>query len=280
MNIKIISDSTCDLSKELLGQYNISITPLYVVKNADSFKDGIDITPTDIFNHVDNGGDLCKTSAVSQADYEEIFSRYAKDFDAVIQITIGCGFSSCYQNACNAAKSFSNVYVIDSANLSTGQGLVVMAAAKMAEKGMPIDDIVKELNILTTKVEASFIVERLDYLHKGGRCSTIAALGANLLNLKPCIEVKDGKMSVGKKYRGNFEKCLKQYVKERLEGRDDLRKDLIFITHPAVSEKIVNMVKENISLYTKFDEIIPTKAGCTIACHCGPNTLGVLFVRK
>ncbi len=280
MRVKIISDSTCDLSPELLERYDIAITPLCVIKDGKEFHDGVDITPADIFAHVDGGRDLCSTAAVSQFEYTEMFTRYAKDCDAVVQINIGSNFSCCYQNACLAAQDFDNVYVVDSGNLSSGQGLLVVAAAKLAEQGLSGAEIAERMRALVPKVEASFLIERLDYMRKGGRCSAVAALGANLLNLKPCIEVREGKMGVCKKYRGSFEKCIRQYVKDRLDGRADIAPDLAFITHPACQKNVVDAAMEEAARYGSFDEVVETHAGCTVSCHCGPNTLGILFVRK
>lgn len=280
MRVKIISDSTCDLSPELLERYDIAITPLCVIKDGKEFHDGVDITPADIFAHVDGGRDLCSTAAVSQFEYTEMFTRYAKDCDAVVQINIGSNFSCCYQNACLAAQDFDNVYVVDSGNLSSGQGLLVVAAAKLAEQGLSGAEIAERMRALVPKVEASFLIERLDYMRKGGRCSAVAALGANLLNLKPCIEVREGKMGVCKKYRGSFEKCIRQYVKDRLDGRADIAPDLAFITHPACQKNVVDAAKEEAAQYGSFETVEETHAGCTVSCHCGPNTLGILFVRK
>ncbi|MBQ9167021.1 MAG: DegV family protein [Oscillospiraceae bacterium] len=281
MNIKIISDSTCDLSPALLEEYNISLVPLTVIKADEEFKDGITITPADIFAHVANGGSLCTTSANSVGEYQDVFEKYAKDYDGVIHINIGSGFSSCYQNACLAAEDYSNVRVIDSMNLSTGQGLVVLKACDLAKNLDDLDEIVAQLNEFTGKVESSFLLDQLKYMVKGGRCSSVVALGANLLNLKPCIEVKDGKMAVVKKYRGNYAKCLANYVKDRLAGRsEELSHDHLFITHTPVTEDcysaVLNVVHEN----NYFNRIHETNAGCTVSCHCGPGTLGVLFVRK
>lgn len=278
--IKILSDSTCDLTPALLQKYDITLTPLTVVKDGKSFRDGVDITPADIFAHVDGGGALCSTSAVSEYEYATFFSRYAPDYDAVVQITIGSGFSACYQNACLAAQGFDNVFVVDSENLSSGQGLLVMEAVRLAEAGQSGEDIARALRELAPKVEASFLVERLDYLYKGGRCSAVAALGANLLGLKPCIEVSGGKMGVCKKYRGSFESAVRQYVRERLEGREDIRPALAFVTHPAAPESVVRAALDTAAQYGSFDQIIETHAGCTVSCHCGPHTLGILFVRK
>ena len=280
MKIKIISDSTCDLSAQLIAENDITLSPLTVVKNDEQFKDGITITPADIFAHVAAGGALCSTSANSIGEYAEIFEKYAAEFDGVVLITIGSGFSTCYQSACLAAEDFPNVRVIDSQNLSTGQGLVVLKACELAKTATDLDELADELRAFTEKVEASFVVDKLDYLVKGGRCSSAAALGANLLNLKPCIEVKGGKMSVGKKYRGKYDKCLGNYVKERLEGREDIDNGILFITQTVVSDEAYSAVKAAVSEYGKFDTIYETTAGCTISCHCGPGTLGILFVRK
>ena len=278
--IKILSDSTCDLTPELLQEYDITLTPLTVVKGGEPFRDGVDITPADIFAHVDGGGALCSTSAVSEYEYATVFSQYVSDYDAVVQITIGSGFSACYQNACLAAQGFDNVFVVDSENLSSGQGLLVMEAVRLAEAGQSGEDIARALRELAPKVEASFLVERLDYLYKGGRCSAAAALGANLLGLKPCIEVSGGKMGVCKKYRGSFESAVRQYVQERLEGREDIRPALAFVTHPAAQESVVRAALDTAAQYGSFDQVIETHAGCTVSCHCGPHTLGILFVRK
>ena len=208
MKLIISSDSTCDLSKEYIKEHNIGILPLVVVKDGESYKDGIEITPEVIFEHVNAGGALCSTSAGNVNDYMELFEGYKKDYDAVIHISLGSGFSSSHQNARIAAEEFENVYVVDSMNLSTGHGLVVVEAVKMAEKGMQPKEIYDALNELTPRIEASFVLDRLDYMVKGGRCSAVAALGASLLQLKPCIEVVDGKMGVCKKYRGSDEKAL------------------------------------------------------------------------
>ena len=280
MRIKILSDSTCDLSAQLLAEHDITLVPLTVVKAEEQYKDGVTITPADIFSHVAAGGDLCSTAANSIGEYADYFEKYAPEYDGVIHITIGSGFSSCYQNACLASEDFPNVRVIDSQNLSTGQGLVVLKACELAAAATDLDALAEELRAYTEKVEASFLVDKLDYLVKGGRCSSAAALGANLLNLKPCIEVKGGKMTVGKKYRGNYAKCLANYVKERLDGREDIDRSALFVTQTTVSDECNAAVLEAVKTYGKFDTIYETTAGCTVSCHCGPGTLGILFVRK
>ena len=280
MNIKILSDSTCDLPQEVLEKYNITMMPLSVIKDGEQFTDGVTITPAEIFNHVAAGGDLCSTAAVNIGEYEDFFAKYAKDYDGVIHINISAEFSSCHQNACLAAADFENVRVVDSRNLSTGQGLVVLKACELAASGKDLDQIAEQLRDFTNKVEASFLLDRLEYMVKGGRCSATAALGANLLNLKPCIEVKDGKMGVVKKYRGNYAKCLSSYVKDRLAERDDIDKGILFVTHTPVSEECFQAVEATVAQYNDFKSTYWNEAGCTVSCHCGPGTLGVLFVRK
>ena len=280
MNIKIISDSTCDLPKDLLENYNITLFPLTVVKNDTAFKDGVDIFPADIFAHVAAGGALCSTSAGSVGDYADLFEKYAAGHDAIVHISLGSGFSSSFQNACVAASDFDNVYCVDSMNLSTGQGFIVLKAYELARSGMEAKQIVEELNALTHKVESSFLVDKLDYLVKGGRCSSAAALGANLLNLKPCIEVRDGKMTVVKKYRGNYAKCLANYVKDRLADREDIDRDTLFVTKTSVSDECYSAVMNAVEAHGHFSTVYETTAGCTVSCHCGPGTLGVLFMKK
>ena len=280
MNIKIIADSTCDLPKQLQEQYNITTFPLTVIKDGENFKDNVTITPADIFAHVANGGSLCSTAALSFGFYQEHFEQYAKDYDAVVHISLGSNFSSSYQNACLAAGEFDNVYVVDSMNLSTGQGHIVLKACELAKNCTDINAMLAELNAYAPKVEASFVLDQLAYMVKGGRCSTVAALGANLLSLKPCIEVKDGKMGVVKKYRGNYAKCMSSYVKERLADREDIDRSTLFITYTTVTDDALAAVKDAVDTYGNFTTVYETQAGCTISCHCGPGTLGVLFVRK
>ena len=279
MKIKILSDSTCDLSPALLAENEVTLVPLTVVKGDEQFKDGVTITAADIFAHVAAGGDLCSTAANSIGEYADIFEQYT-DYDGVIQITIGSGFSSCYQNATLAAEDYPNVRVVDSQNLSTGQGLVVLRACELAKTAADLDALADEIRAYTEKVESSFLVDKLDYLAKGGRCSAVAALGANLLNLKPCIEVKNGKMGVVKKYRGKYEKCLASYVKERLAGREDIDRKTLFVTKTEVSDACYEAVMAAVAENGNFENTYETTAGCTVSCHCGPGTLGVLFVRK
>lgn len=280
MSILITADSTCDLTAELLERYGVELFPLTVILNDKSLKDGVDVHADDLYRHVEATGNLPTTSANSVGEYQDRFAVFSAEHDAVIHINISSDFSSCYQNACIAAEEFDNVYVVDSRNLSTGHGHVVIEAALAAQRGMSAPEIVDYLNDLTGRVEASFILDQLAYMAKGGRCSTVTALGANLLKLKPCIEVKDGKMGVVKKYRGNLTKVLTEYVKDRLVGREDLIYDRIFITYSSEMPEAVAAVREAVNQYGSFAEVLETRAGCTVCSHCGPDTLGILFIRS
>lgn len=279
-NIIISSDSTCDLSAELRERYNVSIIPLGVTLGDKTYFDGVDIVPDDIYAHHTKTGELPKTTAANVGDCIDYFKPFADAGKTVIHIALSAEFSSTYNNACLAASEFENVYVVDSRNLSTGNGLLVIAAAEMAQSGMEAAEIVEKLNALAPCVDASFVIDKLDYLHKGGRCSALAMLGANVLKLKPCIEVKNGKMGVGKKYRGKYSAVLKEYVAERLADTENIDLDRVFVTHAGVDSEIVNAVVEQVKEIAPFKEVFMTRAGCTISSHCGADTLGVLFVRK
>ena len=280
MKINITADTTCDLPKELVEKYNITLSPLTIIKNGENFKDNVTITPNEIFAHVAAGGDLCSTAAGNIADYQDLFAQFANEYDGILHISLGSGFSSSYQNATLAAEEFDNVRVVDSQNLSTGQGLIVWHACEVAENYDNMDTLHADIQAYASKVEASFVLDQLQYMVKGGRCSAAAALGANLLNLKPCIEVKDGKMGVVKKYRGNYTKCLTNYVKDRLDGREDIDYGHLFITYTTVEDTALQAVRDNVAQLGQFQQIVECQAGCTVSCHCGPETLGILFVRK
>lgn len=280
MTYQILSDSTCDLSPEQVEKYHLRLLPLYVQFGGNTFRDGVDVHPDDLYAHVSAGGDLAATAALNVSDYVQIFSEYADKVDFVLHINISSDFSCCNQNARLAAAEFQNVYVVDSRNLSTGHGLVVLEAVRLAESGMAPEQIVETLNDLTGRVRASFILDQLEYMKKGGRCSSIAVLGANLLRLRPCIQVLDGKMGVEKKYRGSFEKCLVDYIKDRLSGRDDLDLRRVFITHSGLSEATIQLAEQTVRSLQPFEEVCITRAGCTISSHCGPGTIGVLFLEK
>ena len=278
----ISADSTCDLGTVLTEQYGIKIMPLHVVMDGETYEDGVTMTTPDIYRTYDEKKILPKTAAVNAAEYTDWFQPFIDQGYDVIHLSIGSGLSSCYQNACLAAEEMDGVYVIDSCNLSTGSGLLVLAAAERAQAGMPAAQIAEEVGALVSHVEASFVIDTLEFLYKGGRCSALAMLGANLLKLKPCIEVDNtsGKMDVSKKYRGTIEKCLEQYVQDRLKGRTGLVLDRIFITSSSPAKEMDDKVEGWIRQYADFKEILRTGAGCTVGAHCGPNTLGILFFTK
>ena len=275
---KITADSTCDLSPEILEKWNVTLAPLYTLVDSESYQDGVDITPADIFRCVEAGRKV-RTAAANQYDYERLFERFSKDFEAVIHISISQQFSTCFDNARLAALGFPNVYVVDSRNLSSGSGHAVLDAAEMASSGMKADQIVRSLREIIPRVDASFVIESLEYLRRGGRCSGLEAAGARLLQIKPCIEVVNGEMKVGKKYRGSFEHCLEHYVRDQLKGGRDIDFSRMIVTHSGCAPETVRRVHDLVQSLAPFSEILVTRAGCTISGHCGPNTLGILFKR-
>ncbi len=277
--IWIASDSTTDLSPELIERYGVHILPLGVALGERQYTDGVDIDPDFIYKNYEETGMLPKTSAINLADFEAFFARYTADGASVIFFTISADMSSTYHNATLAAEGFERAYVVDTRNLSTGGGLLVITACEMAAAGHTPAEIVARCNHLAPCVDASFIIDSLEFLYKGGRCSALAALGANLLSLKPCILVKDGKMGVGKKYRGRFGAVLPKYVEERLGDGSDVIKDHIFVTHAGCEPAIYEACVEKVRSIAPEAEIHITRAGCTISSHCGRNTLGVLFIR-
>lgn len=278
--VVITCDSTCDLSEELVSKYKIQVNPLYIVMNDRPMKDGIEVTPQDIYDYADATGQLAGTAAPSVGDYADFFNPILAEDCAIVHFTISASMSAAYNNARLAASQFENVYIIDSKNLSTGSGLLVLKACEMAAAGIQAPDIAAGVNRLAEHVDASFVLDTLKYMHKGGRCSAVAALGANLLKLKPCIEVKNGSMGVGKKYRGKLGDVFCSYVEDRLADKSDLDTSRIFITHSGCDDATVERVLQKVKAMADFDEIIITRAGCTISVHCGPATLGVLFIRK
>lgn len=278
--IKITCDSTCDLTNELYEKNNVSVVPLSIALGDEIRKDSIDINADEIFQFVKTSNQLPKTSAISIGEYEDIFGKYISEGYTVIHINISSELSSSHQNACLAAEELGNVYVVDSRNLSSGSGHLVLLAAAMAESGMEAKDIVDALNEKKEKLDVSFVLQTLEYLHKGGRCSSIAAFGANALKLHPEIQVVDGKMQVGKKYRGDMEKSILAYIHGRLDGRDDLDTERIFVTHSGVPSEILDKVVATVKELHPFKEVLVTRAGCTISSHCGPACLGVLFFIK
>lgn len=280
MSVRIIADSTCDLSPELLERYHIAIAPLYVKLGDKLYRDDASLTADQIFDYVKETGVLPSTIGISVGDWTEHFKKARADGDDVVCVTISSAMSCTYESAVIAADEVGHVWPVDSRNLSTGIGHVAVNAAIFAQQGLSAPEIVERLNDMIPKVRSSFILDTLDYMKKGGRCSSVAVLGANLLKIKPTILVENGTMKVGQKFRGTLEKVLENYVDSQLQGRDDIRTDRIFITSPYIDPKLVEIVRKRIQKHLHFDEILPTKAGGTIASHCGPNTLGILYVVK
>lgn len=278
--VKVTCDSTCDLSAELIEKYNITVLPLAVILGEKEYLDGVNVSAFDIFDFVKKNNILPKTAAVSVGQYRDAFKPYVDKGYDIVHIDISSKMSSCFQNANIVAQELGHVYPVDSLNLSSGSGHLALAAAELAAQGKSAEEIKTMLDEMAPRLEVSFVVDTLEYLHKGGRCSSVAALGANILKLRPCIEVKNGEMGVGKKYRGSMEKALSDYIKERLENRDDLQLNRIFITHTQAPDEIVQHVRKSVKKYQPFAEIIETKAGCTITSHCGRGTLGILFFIK
>ena len=280
--IVLCADSTCDLSPDLIEKYNVHILPLHVNLDGNTYSDGVDIVPDDIYAVYREKKVLPTTAALNMDEFMEFVNPFIEAGNDVICITIGSALSATYNNCRLAALETPGLYAIDSNNLSTGFGHVVIAAAERIAAGLPVEQIVEEVSALTQKVDASFVVDNLEFLHKGGRCSAVAMLGANVLKLKPCIVVntEGGKMGVDKKYRGTLERCLEEYVGDRLADPDSICTDRIFITHSGISEERIALVKAAVEKHMHFDEILITRAGCTISSHCGPNTLGILFLRK
>jgi len=281
LSVRVSADSTCDLSPELLQAYGIETLPLYVVMDGNAYKDGLELTPDELYAKVREAGKIGSTAAINVDEYLTFFTRMKENCDTLIHFTISSEMSSCFQNACIAAEEVGGVYVIDSRNLSTGIGLQVLRACELAQKGMAAEVNVSYMREMAGRVDATFIPESLEFLKMGGRCSAAAALGANLLRLKPCIQVREGKMLVGKKYTGSMENVLSKYVKDRLNNLEDLDLSRVFITHSGMSDPaIIDKVKDAVLAIAPFEDVQITRAGCTVSNHCGPNTLGVLFCKK
>ncbi|MBR3173194.1 MAG: DegV family protein [Eubacterium sp.] len=281
--VKIFTDSTSDLSKELLEKYNIGVIPLYIHLGEEEYKDGEEIGIQDAFKWSDENKTTPKTAACSIDDVIKAIEPYKESGDDVIIFTISGEMSSTLQVMRMAAEEMEyedHMFVIDSRNLSTGIGLLIMEAAVMAEDGKSAEEIVAKVNEYIPKSRASFVIDTLVYLARGGRCSAVAALVGGMLNIKPKIVVKDGAMGVDKKYRGPYKKVILQYAKDLEPQMLNAKKDRVFVTHTPCDDGIVESVVDYVKSLNYFDEVIVTEAGTTIGSHCGPNTLGVLFIEK
>ena len=275
MKIGISAESTIDVPQELLQKFNIDTIPFTVLLGEEEGKDGV-LTPTQIFDYVDRTGVLPKTSAVNEFQFEEYFTELKKKYDAIIHISLSSCISSACSNAVKVAEQMKDVYVIDSKSLSTGIALLCVYARELVDQGLEIEEVVKRVTARTPAVQASFVVNTLDYLYKGGRCSSLARFGANLLRLKPQILVSDGKMSSGAKYRGKNRDVVEDYCLDTLAKFNTPDKSIIFITHSSASPDMVEAARRIVERHG-FKTIYETVAGATISSHCGPKTLGILY---
>ncbi len=278
--LRISADSTCDLSQELIEKYDVGITPLYIVMDGKSYRDAIEVTPDDVYAYVDRAKKIPSTAAINVDEYLAYFGEQLKTHDGIVHFCISSEMSSCYQNACIAAREFDNVFVCDSRNLSTGIGHLVLIAAELAAKGKTAKEIFDVVEARKDKLDVSFVLDTLRYLSLGGRCSSLMALGANLLNIKPSIQVANGKMGVSKKYRCSFDRAVVRYINDKLAEPDTVDPFRIFITDSGCTEAIKDAAEEAVRAAVPFAEIYHTRAGCTISNHCGPNCIGILFFRK
>lgn len=279
--IRIITDSTSDLNKDILQRYNIDVIPLYVRMDASEYMDGVNITPEDIYKWSDKTGETPKTAAPSVGDIMQTLKKHLDKGDEAVVFTISSEMSACYSNACMAVEELEaqdRVKVIDSANLSTGIGHLVVEAAIMAEKGKTLDEIEEEILRLRPLVRASFVVDTLVFLYRGGRCSGLAAMIGGALKMHPRIAVADGVMKPGQKFRGLPKRYVMDYVKAMEPELKKARTGRVFITHSGCDKEIVATVKAYLYGLNHFNEIIETRAGSVISSHCGPGTLGVLFI--
>ena len=276
MKIAISTESTCDLSQEMLDKRNIHSLAYTVILGDDIVTDNADL-PARIFKYVEETKELPKTSAINEMQYKEYFETLLKDNDAVVHIALSSGLTSSTSHAQTAAEKLKNVYVIDSKSLSTGIGLLVLYAADLADAGEEPEAIVKKVEKRIPYVQASFVVERLDYLYKGGRCSALSLFGANLLKIRPQIVVADGKMKPAKKYRGKMEKVIENYCKDTLEEFNNADKSRGFVTYTTATPEMIENARKALE-NAGFKEIYETQAGGTITSHCGEHVLGILYI--
>ena len=280
MKIKITADSTCDLSEELLKKWDIALMPMHILMGEDSYLDGVTVHPADVFAYVNQGGKMPKSAAANLVEYTEFFAPFAKEYDAVIHISVSSKLSSCFQNARLAAGEFENVCVVDSQNICTGQGYLVLQAAKWAADGLLPRNITMRLQNLAKRVQLSFVLNQLDYMAKSGRCSGVLAFGANILGIKPSLAVVGGELKVMKKYRGSLPICVGKYITDLLDGRDDIDNCMVFISSCQPKPGCMEAIKAGLRRYGKFENIIETDIGTTIGGYSGPGTIGIVFAKK
>ena len=281
--VKIISDSTCDLSPELIAKYDIDILPLHILLGEDEYEDGRNITPQQIYDWSDTHKTTPKTSAPSLAEAIELFRPYIEEKREIVCFSISGSMSTSgnvMRLAAEELEASDLVTVIDSANLSTGIGLLVIEAAIMAGKGQSAAEIIAAIEVLKPKVRASFVVDTLTYLYRGGRCNAVSAMAGGVLRLHPKIVVENGAMDASKKYRGKINSVIMSYVKDMEEDLKSARPERVFITHSGCDRDTVNAVRSYLESFGIFHELLETRAGGVVSSHCGPGTLGVLFIAK
>lgn len=276
MKIVISTESTCDLSKELIEKNNISIIPYSVILGDDVVTDNADV-PAKIFDYVEKTKTLPKTSAINEQTYSEYFENLLKTYDAIVHISLSSGLSCSHSNAEKASKNFDNVYIVDSKSLSTGIGLLVLYAKELANNGESPDKIAHKIRDRVSFVQASFVVDRLDYLYKGGRCNALSYFGANLLKIHPQIIVSEGKMQPSKKYRGKLEKVVEKYCEDTLSEFNTPDKKIAFVTYTTATPEMIEIATTALK-NAGFENVYQTTAGGTITSHCGENVLGILYI--
>ena len=276
MKIALSTESTCDLSNELIKTNRVSVIPYTIILGDEEVVDGEGI-PQRIFEFVERTKKLPKTSAINEDVYAEYFEKLLKTHDAVVHITLSGGITSSVEHAKAAAKRVKNVFIVDSKSLSTGIGLLVLYARKLIDAGHTAKEVADMVQARVPFVQASFVVERLDYLYKGGRCNAIALLGANLLRLRPQIKLVDGKMKPAKKYRGKMNKVIAEYAKDTIEEFNNPDKSVAFITYTTATPEMIEAAKTAL-VAAGFETIYETTAGGTITSHCGEHVLGVLYI--
>ena len=277
MSYKITCESSADLNPEMYKKLNVPVIPFRITLGSEDFSDGINVKNEDLFSFFEKNKILPKTSALNEYDYEEFFKKELEGTDGLIHFCISSQISSTYNNAINAAKKFKNVYVIDSLSLSSGIGLQVMYATTLRDKNVAIEKAVELINNRRQYVQISFVIDKLNYLYKGGRCSALSLLGANLLAIRPSIQVRNGKMLVGKKYVGKVHKVLDKYILDTLEEFSNPDKSLCFITYSSATPEMLDIANSTLKKTGMFKKIVETTAGSTVATHCGPNTLGIIY---
>jgi DegV family protein with EDD domain len=279
--VKVFTDSTSDLSQELITQNDIGVVPLYVCFNNNSYRDGVDIFPEDVLEKVKKDGALPTTSAPSPGDFYDAFKSYVDQGQDIVYIGLSSKISATMQNVHIAASQFpvGHVYVVDSLNLSTGIGLLVMKAVEYAREGMSAEEIVTNVEKLIPKVRTEFIIDTLDYLYKGGRCSVLQSIFGSILKIHPIVAVSEGKMILSGKVRGKRQRIVAQLLENALQNAENMDMDRIFITH-AMSDEDAKLLKEELEKNVKAKDVIITTAGCVIFSHCGPGTVGILYIEK